>query len=72
LPEPITLVVGGRPFRTHLQSRSGYPYIWVCPDMENDAGRLVRLAHVLRDFGLVRNQRITLGVSGRQLTIQGC
>ncbi len=68
--EPICLVVDGRRYQTHLQSRAGYPYVWVCPDMLDETNSVVRLAHVLRDFGMVRNQRLTLLVLGRELLVQ--
>lgn len=67
-PTPITLVVGGRKYEAHLRSRANAPWVWVSPDLQS-AGETVRLAHVLKEYGIEKNQPVTLRLEGSELSV---
>jgi hypothetical protein len=45
------------------------PVVWVSPDLKDNRGDKVSLAHVLTENGFKKNQKAHLEVSGKLVTL---
>ena len=56
----VKLCVNGTNFESGLRSTEKCPYVWVCPDMLDDANQKISLARVLWANNLEKNERLLL------------
>lgn len=57
---PITLVLKGKKYEAGLRSTKNMEYAWICPNLINEYGHPVKLAHVLSDNGFQKLSGLAL------------
>ncbi|HUT37367.1 MAG TPA: hypothetical protein VNE39_28045 [Planctomycetota bacterium] len=70
---PISLCVGGKWYDAGMGSTAETaknPYVWLCGDVIDSAGRKTSLARVLRSSGFVKNQKVVLDVEGNRISVK--
>lgn len=65
----ITLVINGQSYEAGLRSTSDCPYVWVSPDLIDANGQATKLAHVLHQAGMQKNQEVELEASNNQIAV---
>ena len=55
---PITLILNGQHYEAGLRSTKSWDVVWICPDLINEYGKSVKLAHVLIDNCFQKNQGV--------------
>jgi hypothetical protein len=61
---PIDFIIDASRYHAGLRATPRNPCVCICPNLQDDGGGNVRLAEVLRDHGLSKNQRVVLEVEG--------
>lgn len=64
----ITLVVDGEPYKAGLSATDANKYVWINPDLYRNSEK-IRLADVLRQVGIVKNEEVELRINGLQIEI---
>lgn len=68
----VSLVVGGRFFVGGMRATPRNRYVWICSDLRDESGSRARLADVLADAGIHKNQRLNLLVNGKEVKVDQC
>jgi len=66
---PITLRVGNEQYDAGIRSTPKLPVVWISPDLRDNKGKKVSLAHVVMSNGFTKNQRIYLDVDGSIVSV---
>jgi hypothetical protein len=59
----VELIIGSRHYRAGLRATRRNPYVWVCPNLEDEHGERTNLAEVFAQFGIARNEVVVLDVT---------
>ncbi len=61
---PITLKIGHEQYKAGLRTTPKMSVVWVSPDLRDENGNKISLAHVLTNNGFSKNQKVYLEVDG--------
>jgi hypothetical protein len=52
-----------------MNARGGYDYLFLSPDLADEAGDRHKLAHLFAEWGLVKGGRVLVSVTGTRLSL---
>jgi hypothetical protein len=60
----IELSIGSRRYRAGLRATRHNPYVWICPNLEDEHGKRTNLAEVFVQSGIEKNEVVAIDVAG--------